>query len=83
MADSVPVIRFQQLSVVSLFAGIGGIELRLHAAGHETVLLCEIDDAATAVLEARFPGIPLAHDVLELDGLPPAGLVAEGFPAKT
>jgi len=33
------------LKVVGLFAGIGGIEVGFHAAGHETVLLCDVEEA--------------------------------------
>jgi site-specific DNA-cytosine methylase len=32
-----------ELRIVGLFAGIGGIELGMHDAGHETVLLCDND----------------------------------------
>src|SRR6187549_1118062 len=31
------------LRVAGLFAGVGGIELGLHRAGHEAALLCELD----------------------------------------
>ena len=34
------------LTIAGLFAGVGGVELGLHAAGHQTRLLCEIDEAA-------------------------------------
>jgi DNA (cytosine-5)-methyltransferase 1 len=64
---------------VGLFAGIGGIELGL-AAHFETKLLCEVDAAAKAVLEDRFPAATLHDDVRGLDDLPAARLVAAGFP---
>ncbi len=69
--------------VAGLFAGIGGIEKGLHAAGHQTLLLCENEPAAGRVLEQRFPGIPLHPDVTTLEGLP-AGvtLLAAGFPCQ-
>jgi len=71
------------LRVTGLFAGIGGIELGLHRAGHETLLLCENDPGAMAVLRRRFPGLPLRADVRDLCELP-AGtdLVAGGFPCQ-
>jgi DNA (cytosine-5)-methyltransferase 1 len=70
-------------SVTGLFAGVGGIELGLHRAGHETRLLCEIDRGAQEVLRARFgEGIPLVGDVRELDTLPSTDLVAAGFPCQ-
>jgi DNA (cytosine-5)-methyltransferase 1 len=70
------------LRVVGLFAGIGGIEAGLHRAGHSSELLCEIEDAAAAVLGARFPSVPLTREVLTLDGLPECDLVAAGFPCQ-
>ncbi len=70
------------LRVVGLFAGIGGIELGLHAHGHETVLLCEFDPAASRVLAERFPDVVLEGDIQELDVLPPCDLVAAGFPCQ-
>src|SRR5689334_5477546 len=53
----------ERLSVAGLFAGIGGIELGLKAAGHETVVLCEIDPGAASVLTTRFRDVPLSRDV--------------------
>ncbi len=71
------------MNVVGVFAGIGGIELGLHAAGHATRLLCELDPAARAVLRERFPGIPLHDDIRTLERLPPGtDLLAGGFPCQ-
>lgn len=70
------------LKVAGLFAGIGGIELGLHRAGHGTALLCEVDDAANAVLRDRFPGVPVERDVRALRSLPRVDLVAAGFPCQ-
>lgn len=70
------------LRVVGLFAGIGGIELGLHQAGHGTEMLCEIDPAAVAVLREHFPGIPIEPDVREIRHLPTCDLVAAGFPCQ-
>ncbi len=74
--------RCQGFSVVGLFAGIGGIELGLGAAGHETVLLCDFEPASQAVLSEHFRGVPLVGDVRELIGLPRAHVVAAGFPCQ-
>ena len=63
-----------------LFAGIGGVELGLQRAGVEAELLCECWEPARAVLEARFPGVPVAGDVRDLEKLPPVDVVAAGFP---
>lgn len=72
----------RSLHVVGLFAGIGGIELGLHLSGHKTVLLCEVDEAAQAILRARFSREPLVGDVRDIDRLPPADLVCAGFPCQ-
>ena len=45
------------MKFVSLFAGIGGFEVGLKRAGHETTAICENDDAANAVLSQHFPDI--------------------------
>lgn len=70
------------MRVAGLFAGIGGIEVGLHAAGHETEVLCEIDPAAKAVLRKHFKGISLRPDVTRVLRLPPVDLVAGGFPCQ-
>lgn len=73
----------RRLSVVGLFAGIGGLELGLKSAGHETLELCEIDKTARAVLKRHFPEAVLVADVLQYDRLPAStDLVAAGFPCQ-
>ena len=53
-----------------------------HRAGHRSVLLCENDPGALAVLGARFPDVPL-KDVRLLAALPrETGLLAAGFPCQ-
>jgi DNA (cytosine-5)-methyltransferase 1 len=71
-----------ELSVAGLFAGIGGIELGLRRAGHESQLLCEIDPGAREVLRRRFPGVEVCSDVTQVDHLPAVDLVAAGFPCQ-
>lgn len=69
--------------VVGLFAGIGGVERGLARSGHETLLFCENEPAAMAVLSHRFPGIDLHDDVRSLRGLPDGTtLVVAGFPCQ-
>src|SRR4051812_49036637 len=72
----------KRLAVVGLFAGIGGIEAGLHAAGHTSILLCEIDEAARSVLDARFPRVHLERDVTQLANLPRCDVLAAGFPCQ-
>lgn len=67
--------------IVGLFAGIGGLEAGLGAAGHEARLLCEVWEPARAVLSARFPGLEIERDVRELRSLPcDADVITAGFP---
>src|SRR5262245_9745417 len=71
------------LKTVGLFAGIGGIEVGLERAGHQTLLLCENDPSAQKVLQTRFPGIQIESDVRELKSLPlGTTLLAGGFPCQ-
>jgi DNA (cytosine-5)-methyltransferase 1 len=72
----------EKLRVAGLFAGIGGIERGLNQAGHESVLLCENDPGAQAVLRRRFEDVPLVGDIRELKSLPEVDLVAAGFPCQ-
>ena len=74
--------RCEALRVVGLFAGIGGFELGLHQAGLETVLLCESEPSASAVLAAQFSNIPITGDVRDLRAFPEADVVAAGFPCQ-
>lgn len=70
------------LSVAGLFAGIGGIELGLHRAGHQAELLCELDEAAQRVLRAQFPQVDVVGDVRSISRLPRVDLVTAGFPCQ-
>lgn len=73
----------KRLRVAGLFAGIGGFELGLKRAGHETALFSEIDPAARAVLEKRFPRVPQVGDIREIERLPASiDLVTAGFPCQ-
>lgn len=70
------------LRTAGLFAGVGGLELGLERAGHETVALCEIDKVARAVLDEHFDAEP-SEDVLELKVLPEGTqLITAGFPCQ-
>jgi DNA (cytosine-5)-methyltransferase 1 len=75
--------RAPALRVVGLFAGVGGVELGLRRAGHETELMCEIDEGARAVLQKRFSGIAVHDDVTTLKRLPgKIDLLTGGFPCQ-
>src|SRR5690606_2558617 len=60
----------RSLAAVGLFAGVGGIERGLAAAGHRALLLCEIEPTARAVLDHRFPDVAKHDDVTTLRDLP-------------
>ena len=75
----------RSLSVVGLFAGIGGVELGLERAGHKTKFLCELDVYAQAVLRKEFPDVPRIHpDVTTLrpEEISGVDLLAAGFPCQ-
>lgn len=71
----------ESLSVVGLFAGIGGIEFGLQHAGHRTQLLCEIDPGASEVLRHHF-NAEIKPNICELGPLPKVDLVTAGFPCQ-
>jgi DNA (cytosine-5)-methyltransferase 1 len=71
-----------RLTVAGLFAGIGGIELGLHHAGHVPTLLCESDPGACGVLATHFPGVPLSRDVRTLKTVGKVDLITAGFPCQ-
>ena len=73
----------RRVRVAGLFAGIGGFELGLEAAGHSAILLCENNNHANTVLKRRFSRVLHHCDICTLDTLPPdTDLVAAGFPCQ-
>ena len=83
------------LSVVGLFAGVGGLELGLELAGHRTLLLCELMPHARAVLSAAGKRDDdfraFAHAAMAIDVTSPKlesslpdrfDLLAAGFPCQ-
>jgi DNA (cytosine-5)-methyltransferase 1 len=70
------------MKVAGIFAGIGGFELGLSRAGHHTVLTCENDSAAKAILSAHLDA-PNHDDVRTLKSLPQGvDLLCAGFPCQ-
>lgn len=51
------------MTALSIFSGIGGLDIAAHAAGIETVGFCEIEPFAVKVLERRFPGVGNHGDI--------------------
>lgn len=71
------------MSVVGLFAGIGGFELAFARAGFEPTLLVDVDPAARAVLKEQFPGVDIGCDIEDLTELPASTKVlTAGFPCQ-
>lgn len=76
------------MNVLSLFAGIGGIELGLERAGMNTVGQVEIDPWCRRVLAKHWPTVPQHDDVLTApewwasQERPTAHVVCGGFPCQ-
>ena len=54
------------MNAISLFSGIGGLDLSAEAAGIEPVLFCEIEPYAVSILRKRWPDVPILDDVRKL-----------------
>lgn len=81
-----------ELTHLSLFSGIGGLDLAAEWAGFRTVGQCEWADYPRAVLEKHWPDVPKWRDIHELTaddffrrtGCPPGGVtcISGGFPCQ-
>lgn len=69
---------------ISLFSGVGGIDLGMEQAGHECVAQVEWDKNAAGVLKHRWPNVPLFCDVSKVSAndLPDADFITYGFPCQ-
>lgn len=70
---------------VSLFSGIGGLDLAAEYAGFRTILQVEQNRYALHVLERHWPNVPRIHDVREVDRssvTEPVTVVSGGFPCQ-
>ena len=72
------------LTVGSLFAGIGGIDLAFEAAGFRIAWQVEIDDFCTDILSKRWPDVPRYRDVRECGAhnLARCDVLTGGFPCQ-
>lgn len=66
---------------VSLFSGIGGLDLGLERAGHTCIGQVEIDPICRKVLARHWPDVPRHDDVCTYEP-PAADMVVGGFPCQ-
>ena len=73
-----------QLTFISLFAGIGGLDLGLERAGLRCVAQVEIDAYCQKVLAKHWPDVPRFRDVraVGVHNLPVADCLVGGFPCQ-
>lgn len=53
---------------LSLFTGIGGLDLAFEAAGGRVIAMTEIDPFCRRVLAKHWPNVPVFDDVFNLTG---------------
>lgn len=79
----------QPLRMLSLFSGIGGIDLAAEWAGIKTVAFCEIEPFCQKVLRKHWPDVPIFDDIRKLTkevlddaGITGIDIVGGGYPCQ-
>ncbi|GEN55518.1 DNA cytosine methyltransferase [Halobacillus faecis] len=75
----------KKLKMISLFAGVGGVDLGFESTGHfETVWANEIDEKASETYKANFPNHLETEDIHHLDpkNTPEFDVLLAGFPCQ-
>lgn len=72
------------MKFISLFAGIGGLDIGLERVGMECVAQVEINEFALSVLNRHWSSVPKFKDVCDVgkENLPTADLICGGFPCQ-
>lgn len=72
------------MNALSLFSGIGGLDIAAEWAGFKTIAFCERDRYCQKVLAKHWPGVKIYDDVRTIDtaGLPRIELLHGGYPCQ-
>lgn len=73
------------MNVLSLFSGIGGLDLAAEWAGMQTVAFCERDKFCQRVLAKHWPSVLCFDDVTTLNGSDinePVDIISAGYPCQ-
>lgn len=76
-------VEISQLTVGSLFSGIGGFDLGFERAGMKVIWQCEIDKYCQRVLHKHWPDVTIYDDIRLIDeSTPCADVIVGGFPCQ-